>query len=479
MNKITRLAAMMCLITAPAMAITPINGGSISGATPVTINVTNGDQTDPHVSGDIAAYTDVQGSTIRYFNFTTGVDAAIPAGPGVIDILSDVSGNLIAFSRIEADRNAIMLFSMSTGTLTEIDPHAGSNRLGAAIGGNIIAFIDLTSGGGDVYAYDVSSSTLQAISKSAASEQNPNVSPGGDVIVWEQCPTSLTNCDVMKAMRSAGSWTASIVANSPDPEGNPDTNGTTIVYDANHPGNPTGQDVYIVPVAGGATIQLEIPGDQANPSISGGVIAFESRATPTSDSDIYLYVIATNTLYQVMNTPAVNETLNDVSVLTNGQVRIAWSADDGPSGAQNVYATTFTLPSVCRQYVLDASVTMSAPALKPSFLPHPPVFHDALIIPKPALTFWLPQKLTVVGGNAGTGFSELALLHNRALTSCFYQGTNGGTEYDLFLCLPAESAGVSITGDDIALRVWSELPPTTSTSTTEVKVTLQDATCAN
>src|SRR5450432_674559 len=144
MNKIARLAAMMCLIPAPAMAITPINGGAIAGGTPVTINVTDGDQTDPHVSGDIAAYTNIQGATIRYFNFATGVDATIPAGPTVIDILSDVSGNLISFSRIEPDRNAIMLFNTSTGTLTEIDPHAGSNRLGAAIGGNTVAFIDLT-----------------------------------------------------------------------------------------------------------------------------------------------------------------------------------------------------------------------------------------------------------------------------------------------------------------------------------------------
>jgi hypothetical protein len=41
------------------------------------------------------------------------IDAAIPSGPGAIDILSDVSGSLIAFSRIEAERNAIMVFDTS------------------------------------------------------------------------------------------------------------------------------------------------------------------------------------------------------------------------------------------------------------------------------------------------------------------------------------------------------------------------------
>ena len=45
---------------------------------PVDINVSAGDQFDPHVSGDWVAYTsDV---TIRYYNFATNVDAQIPPG---------------------------------------------------------------------------------------------------------------------------------------------------------------------------------------------------------------------------------------------------------------------------------------------------------------------------------------------------------------------------------------------------------------
>jgi hypothetical protein len=182
MNTIKYGAAMLFL-TAQSLAITPINGGAISGGTPVTINISDGDQTDPHVSGDIAAYTDIAGSSIRYFNFATHVDAAIPTTPDVIDILSDVSGSRIAFSRIEIDRNALMVFDTSTATLTEIDPHAGTNRYITAIGGNTVAFIDFGSlgvvspGQGDVYAYDLSTSTLQAISNDPAAEDNPNVSP--------------------------------------------------------------------------------------------------------------------------------------------------------------------------------------------------------------------------------------------------------------------------------------------------------------
>jgi hypothetical protein len=477
MNTIKYGAAMLFL-TAQSLAITPITGGAISGGTPVTINISDGDQTDPHVSGDIAAYTDIAGSTIRYFNFATHVDAAIPQPADVIDILSDVSGNRIAFSRIEIDRNALMVFDTTTATLTEILPNAGTNRIGTAIGGNTVAYIDQSVGNGDVYAYDLSTSAWWTISNDPAAEDNPNVSPDGNVIVWERCPTSLTNCDVMQAVRNGGSWTVSVVANSPDPEGNPDTNGTLLVYDASHPGNPTGQDIYFVPVAGGATTQLEIPGDQQNPSISGGVIAFESRATPNSATDIFLYVIATNTLWQVTNTPDVDETLNDVTVLPNGQVRIVWAANDGAQGEQNIYATTFSLPASCRQVVLDASVTMPI-SQKYALFVRPPTYVDAVVSPTPALPFLLPAQLPVVLGNASTGLAELLILHGTALTGCLYQGGNAGADYNLLLCIPTVTAASPLTGDKIGLRVLSGSTSTKAAVTTEVRVPLQDASCAN
>lgn len=91
-------------------------------APPVTINNSDGDQTDPHISNDLMCYTDIAGSTIRYYRFSTGVDAAVPSGPGVIPILCDISGDRIAFSRVEADRNAIFVFNTQTSLLTEIDP---------------------------------------------------------------------------------------------------------------------------------------------------------------------------------------------------------------------------------------------------------------------------------------------------------------------------------------------------------------------
>ncbi len=62
---------------------------------------------------------------------------------------------------------------------------------------------------------------------------------------------------------------------------------------------------------------------QRNPHISHGVISFESITTGLK-ADLYVYVIATNKLYQVTDTPSVGESLSGVSV------RTATYASSGP-----------------------------------------------------------------------------------------------------------------------------------------------------
>jgi hypothetical protein len=478
------LGALVGWMSLPAAAqttvLTPHIGPPLT-VTPVTINNSGGDQTDPHVSGDLVSYTDAATSAVRYYRFSTGVDAAIPPGASIVDILSDVSGNLVAFSRIEADRNAIVVFDTVANTTTEIDPHPGTMRIGAAIGGNTVAFIDMSTGNGDVDSYDLATNTLQVVSSDPAAEQNPNVSPDGNTIVWELCPTSITNCDIRKAVRvgSGSPFVVSTVANSPDPEGNPDTDGTTIVYDGNLTGNPTGQDIYFVPVAGGPTTQLAIAGDQQNPSISAGVIAFESRATAGADSDLFIYVIATNMLYQVTNTPGVNEMLSDVFVLPDGEIRLVWAADDGPDGEQNIYGATFSLPPRCHPLEIGALVTwvpahcigisLCVPGV---FVPQPEVLK-----PNPPIEFPLPTKLPVAHGNAASGIAALLFSYKGMESLCYYEGSNGGLEYDLVTCNPSRAPGspAGESADTIAIAVVSAQ----QSGVTQVKVSLPILNCTN
>jgi len=159
------------------------------------------------------------------------------------------------------------------------------------------------------------------------------------------------SCDIHQAVLTSGVWvTSAVTSNNGFREESPDTDGSFVVYASNRGAASDGWDVFYRPVGGGAETRLEIPGDQIFPRIAGGVIAFASRAVPTisvpaPNSDIYLYEIATNRVFQITNTPDVSEWLSDVTVLPNGDVRVVWDANDEVEVIDhNVYGATFTLP---------------------------------------------------------------------------------------------------------------------------------------
>jgi Periplasmic component of the Tol biopolymer transport system len=308
--------------------------------TPVTINASAGDQYDPHVSGDWVAYTD--GSGIRYYNFVTGVDAAIPLDTATRDLLSDISGSKIVFSRVTPGKTAVMVFDASTPAVApvEVDPAPATTRFGDAIGGNTVAYIDFgLEANGELVISDLSTLTSTRVTNDTAIDSNPSVSVDGNVVVWEHCLDSLTQCDIWQAVKTGGIWTTSTVANTSNPESNPDTNGNLVLYDSQRGLNT---DIFWRPVGGGAETEMLIPGVERNPSIAGDYIAFEGSAADTSD--IFVYDMVTNKLYQITNTPLVNEQLNDISVLPDGQLRVVWASDEDVD-TRNIRAASFTLRS--------------------------------------------------------------------------------------------------------------------------------------
>ena len=129
---------------------------------------------------------------------------------------------------------------------------------------------------GHIFVHNLSTGTTVQLSGSGTgTNQNPNVAPSGNVVVWELCPISLAQCGVMAAVFKPDQNAWSVFALVPPPPagslgGNPDTDDTWIVYDADRAGNATGRDIYFQPVAGGPETQLAIAGSQSNPSISQG-----------------------------------------------------------------------------------------------------------------------------------------------------------------------------------------------------------------
>ena len=346
------ISAVASLVVATvAFGLTPANGGLVGGTT-IAVNYGSGDQTEPHVSGNLAVYTDAtsaSASTIHYYDFLSTADAVVPPGVnGELDFLSDVNGSQIVFSRLHNDASmASLVYDVSTATLTDVAPLPGSSRFGVVIGNHVVAFAEFSSGNGDIMVYDLGTAgPLINLSASTDVDENPSISPSGNAVVWERCVNNnSTNCSIMRSLKVGAAWSSpEIVSGTLSNEANPDTDGTTVVYDSNRP-SATDQDIYFQPLAGGPETQLQIPGIQYNPSISQGVIGFESIAPGQTKADIFVYVIATNTLWQVTNTPTVGDSLNDISVLSNGDVRVVWATDDDiVTGNHNINARTFRVP---------------------------------------------------------------------------------------------------------------------------------------
>ena len=323
-------------------AVTPGSGGMIGGST-VAVDNTAGDQLDPHVSGDLAAYTDAADpaqALIRYYDFLNPLvpNASIPAGPDDIDTLSDVNGNHIAFARYNAVSGvrACMVYDVVTHNTIQIG--SGTSAFAMALGGDTVGFVSGSPGEIMVGSISNPGGTLVDVSASGDNDISPAVSPSGNVITWSSC-TGFT-CSIMKSIRSGGVWSAPSIVRAA-PAANSDTDGTDIVY-------ASSGDVFFQPVAGGSETQIQLTGVERNPSISGGVIAFEGAASAGVAADLYIYQIPSNTVFRITDTPLIDETLNDVSVLSNGDVRVVWVADDDSSQAfaRNIYARTFPLPDV-------------------------------------------------------------------------------------------------------------------------------------
>ena len=157
--------------------------------------------------------------------------------------------------------------------------------------------------------------------------------------------------------------TPCVVANTSGPEGNPSTNGALVAYDAQRGGK---SGIFWRPVSGGAEVELEMAGHQGNPSVAGNVIAFESRATAIDAADIFAYDISTNRLFQITNTPLVNEQLNDITVLPDGSIRIVWASDEAGPDQRHIKSATFQLPPAVSTLALHAPASVTVNATSPS-----------------------------------------------------------------------------------------------------------------
>src|SRR4051794_204116 len=351
MSCLVALTSAAAAIMAPtADAVTPINGG-MAGGMVVAINTDPADQTSPRLSGDLMAYESFGSSFfgVRYHDLGTGLDHGISPAAGEFDSQPDVSGSRIVFTQSIAGARTPAVYDTATGNLVSLQPPIATDPFTPATAGQTVAFVDASTGGADIVIGDAAAPTAPLVDVSASPDVDelPKLAPDGDTVVWDRCDAAYNNCDIYRATRTAGAWgppqpvalTPAIVDQLAD------TDGTTLAYSSVTLGTPREQYIAFRPLAGGAETRLDLPGRQFGSNIAGGVIAFLGQAPGATQMDVYAYIIATNMLVQVTDTPS-SESDSDVTVLPNGDVRVAWSVDEPTAfNVHDVYARTFTPPS--------------------------------------------------------------------------------------------------------------------------------------
>lgn len=331
----------------PARATTEM---SLAG-TVVPVGTVAGDQTDPHVSGDWVVYTDFSAGSssgrIHYHNVVTGFDAAIPNLEGGGDSLSDISGTTVVYIHFGDGKHAVYSFDIAAGgDPVELDPQPTSNRREAAVGDRTVAWQDFGFGtlvSPEIVVYDLDTHAATRLTDDALYDRDPQVSADGSTVTWSKCTSLAGGCQVWDAVRTGSTWTAAPLTSGSGESSLPDTNGADVVYNRN-----LGTDDYDIvwqPVGGGTESALSLPSVQENPSISRGVVVFESYdpTASTPNFDIYAYDLATDRLFRLTQTPE-DESLSDVWAAPDGSVTAVWSRLED-TGDDNVYAETFTLPA--------------------------------------------------------------------------------------------------------------------------------------
>jgi hypothetical protein len=326
-------------MTVPASARAQMQ---LTGTT-TTMHAGPGDQVNPQVDCNLASYTDDQGTSIgiRYFDFTTNTDRVVP-NPA-IGFLSDVSGDRIAFTQASsAAGDEIRVFDTATNTSVTIP--GGGQRTNPSIGGSLVAFEDRSFSANpnesEIVVYDLVTNTTTRLTTDALMDTNPAVSPTGNAVVFQKCQTTGFGCSIYVATQIApGVFSTSVLPGQTGENFNPATNGSVVVYTAARNGET---HVYYQPIVGGAETQIPMTGAQRFPSVSGNLIAFESQQVANGQYDIFVYDIASGTVYRATNTP-VDETYSDISVC-NGIARIVYSAP-GANGDFDMFAFTFTPPA--------------------------------------------------------------------------------------------------------------------------------------
>jgi beta propeller repeat protein len=350
--------------TLSGTSVTINNGGSGAPSTGAS---------NPAVSGDWVVYTDdsTGQGVIHYYDLATSQDASIDTEGGFDGQYGDaISGTTVVYSHEDTSGNySIYAYDIGSGNPPAALDDTGDLQIRPAIGGDTVAWNDygcnsnnppgcnttISPGYPQVMVYDTATQALTDLSDDPTTANwQEAVSPDGSVVVWSKCNEQGDVCQVWEGIAgTGGTWSVSELASSSGGsvgDEQPQTNGNIVVYQSELPVSnytvPGG--IYWQPVGGGTEQEVPFPAGfnaSYDPHVSGDLISFVSENTSTGESEIFVYSLATQTLYQVTNTPDEPNEVDNISVTPDGVASLVWMTLNANDNFQ-LDGFTFQAPSL-------------------------------------------------------------------------------------------------------------------------------------
>jgi hypothetical protein len=348
----------MGVASASADDVTPVRTVDLSGSPVTVINNGPGDQVDPHISGDLVAYTDFSlgdsAGRIRFHDLSTGTDEVVPNSDDQANTLPDVSGTSVVYRHFLGSPNRrVWEFDTADPSAPphQVEPEEYGQAYQESIGDQFLAW---AGGPGnlvttwELYVLDRADGTIEQVTHDDLVDMAPTVSPNGASIAWEKCQNFIGPCDTWSGVRASdGTWALHQLTTGEHSTGEqPGTDGDIVAYSDQRSGL---SDLYWQPLAGGPESHLVMADagtPQAlsqTPAASHGVIAFLHNSEVEysfGEFDQYAYDTNTGFLYRLTDTQD-DEFLDDISV--SGHTATVVFTRLGAIGDDNVYAKTFEL----------------------------------------------------------------------------------------------------------------------------------------
>ena len=248
---------------------------------PNIINITGNTtifESDPHISGDYIVYA---GAGINAYDIVNGTTISL-ASAGVTVANPEIDGNIAVWTQRVGSFYTVMMADLSAATVTPTaiyplgsGPGANGSQLDPKISGDNVVWESPGVGGyNDVFMYNLTNDTIVNVSNSSTEDDGHEISDG--VVVW------YTDGDVYYYDSTAASPAAVNIGSAGVSDVVPKVSGRNIVWDGN-------ADVYWHNIDTAVTVNLtNAPAPfLTTPDISGNNIIWSGY------TDVYLYNIDT------------------------------------------------------------------------------------------------------------------------------------------------------------------------------------------